>query len=139
MTRVQRPAERPLPETARQRELSVAMRRLRGTWQHAFVVLCVVGCCAVALRLQNAEPSVGSEHRVTRYTETLVEDESRSARTSSLRELRRNRKAAPWIMKSLLCWRAVAAEANISWVLAGGTLLGAIRDGEVIPWGNSSS
>lgn len=49
-------------------------------------------------------------------------------------ELRHNKQAAPWILKGVLCWRAVARQANISWVLASGTLLGAIRNGQVIPW-----
>ena len=46
-------------------------------------------------------------------------------------ELRHNKQAAPWILKGVLCWRAVARQANISWVLASGTLLGAIRNGQV--------
>ena len=51
-----------------------------------------------------------------------------------LSERVKNKVASPWILQSVLCWRAVALTANISWVLASGTLLGAIRDKNVIPW-----
>ena len=81
----------------------------------AFLVLCTVGCIALIYfpaELDRPAP--------------LME--------TKLCELRRDKVAAPWIMKLLLCWRAVAKAANISWVLASGTLLAAVRDGKVIPW-----
>ena len=60
--------------------------------------------------------------------------DAKPPRFQILSEQIENKVASPWILQSVLCWQAVALTANISWVLASGTLLGAIRNKNVIPW-----
>lgn len=83
--------------------------------------------------------SLAHLHDETYQSRTSLHDElydfgASRRTTTALSEMTSNKEAPAYFMEMLLCWKAVAAAAGIKWVLGGGTMLGAVRDGAIIPW-----
>ena len=99
--------------TYKPRDRGTSGRMTGMRWAHPSTVLilgCIVwGAQSRAAILRSADLETSLKRQGIRIHPTQIQ---------SLSETTSNKVAAPWILEALLCWRAVANAAGISWVLA---------------------